>query len=158
MSMGYQGRPVVDFRPQGEHQWTQDAACAEDGVGPMFPHEADAQGIEYAKSICARCPVVGTCLETALENNERFGVWGGLTEAERYALRRKRAAQTARAARKTPSVPPRQPNQKHRKDIDGADTVQLDASAQKLLGPSQAVTSRAPVKPRDSVFSRPAIG
>lgn len=142
-------------------RWTTGAACAEDGVGPMFPHPQDAEGIQYAKSICATCPIKATCLETALENNERFGVWGGLTEDERYALRRKRSAQVARAARKTPSVPPRQPNQTHRKDIDGVDTVALDGTdtvalddaAQKQLGPV-----RAPVKPRGTVFSRPAIG
>lgn len=134
MSMGYQGRPVVDFRPTGEHQWTQQAACAEDGVGPMFPHEQDADGLAYAKSICARCPVVADCLASAMENNERFGVWGGLSEAERYAMRRKELARNARAARKTPSVPPRQPNQKHRKDIDGpAVDVQLDDVASVLL-------------------------
>lgn len=111
------------FTLPAPEQWTDGAACAEDlgdgAVAPMFPHPTDVKGIEYAKSICARCPIVGECLENALDNRERFGIWGGLDENERNALLRKRAARKARAARVTPSVPPRQPHQTHRKDIDG---------------------------------------
>jgi WhiB family redox-sensing transcriptional regulator len=41
-----------------------------------------------AKSVCARCPVRSECLMDALEGDERFGIWGGLTERERRSLRR----------------------------------------------------------------------
>jgi WhiB family redox-sensing transcriptional regulator len=40
-----------------------------------------------AKSICAVCPVVDECLKTALENDDDFGIWGGLTPNERYAVK-----------------------------------------------------------------------
>jgi WhiB family redox-sensing transcriptional regulator len=38
---------------------------------------------QAAKKICERCPVLAECRSYALEREERFGVWGGLTEAER---------------------------------------------------------------------------
>ena len=51
--------------------------------------------IEEAKSVCRRCDVVDTCLKWALENGQDAGVWGGLSEDERRALKRR----TARARR-----------------------------------------------------------
>jgi WhiB family redox-sensing transcriptional regulator len=40
-----------------------------------------------AKAVCAQCPVRQECLEYAVRNNELFGVWGGLTAAERLGVR-----------------------------------------------------------------------
>jgi WhiB family redox-sensing transcriptional regulator len=101
VNTSYQGPQIIDFRPSGEQAWAQQAACAEDGVGPMFPHEQDQQGIEYAKSICGRCPVRQDCLSEALDRGERFGVWGGLTSDERQTVRRReqRKTQPSRAAK-----------------------------------------------------------
>lgn len=42
-----------------------------------------------AKAICAQCRVRGICLETALRNKERYGIWGGLTPRERARVRRR---------------------------------------------------------------------
>lgn len=39
-----------------------------------------------AKAVCAGCPVRGECLDAALANDERYGVWGGLTDGERAVL------------------------------------------------------------------------
>lgn len=39
-----------------------------------------------AKKICAGCPVLAECREHALVNSELYGVWGGMTEAERHRL------------------------------------------------------------------------
>lgn len=39
-----------------------------------------------AKKVCAECPVVARCLQHALESNEPFGIWGGMTSTERYRL------------------------------------------------------------------------
>jgi WhiB family redox-sensing transcriptional regulator len=36
-----------------------------------------------AKAVCARCPVIGQCLQWALANREPYGVWGGQTPEER---------------------------------------------------------------------------
>ncbi len=43
---------------------------------------------QEAKRICGMCPIRTACLEYALDNDERFGVWGGLSEKERLEIRR----------------------------------------------------------------------
>ena len=45
--------------------------------------------------MCARCPVRTECLEYALGNQEKFGIWGGLSERERRQLRRQRRLEEA---------------------------------------------------------------
>jgi WhiB family redox-sensing transcriptional regulator len=40
-----------------------------------------------AKQVCASCGVQAACLEQALDNGERYGIWGGLTDLERKHLR-----------------------------------------------------------------------
>ncbi|MEJ3654020.1 WhiB family transcriptional regulator [Actinomycetes bacterium KLBMP 9759] len=42
---------------------------------------------QRAKSVCSRCPVIEPCRRHALAVEEPFGVWGGLTVAERVELR-----------------------------------------------------------------------
>jgi WhiB family transcriptional regulator, redox-sensing transcriptional regulator len=56
--------------------------------GPnRFEPKADRLAREArAKALCAECPVLRTCREHALANDELFGVWGGLSEADRRAL------------------------------------------------------------------------
>ncbi|RAE30272.1 WhiB family transcriptional regulator, partial [Burkholderia multivorans] len=51
---------------------------------------------EEAKTVCRRCEVAETCLQWALESGQDAGVWGGLSEDERRALKR-RAARARRA-------------------------------------------------------------
>jgi hypothetical protein len=51
----------------------------------FFPHAKSAG--EEAKRICGHCPIRLECLEHALAFPEEYGVWGGLTEGERFALR-----------------------------------------------------------------------
>lgn len=41
------------------------------------------QRVSQARAICEECPVRMECLEYAVDNNERFGIWGGLTQRER---------------------------------------------------------------------------
>ncbi|MPZ67821.1 MAG: hypothetical protein GEU83_20825 [Pseudonocardiaceae bacterium] len=43
-----------------------------------------------AKRVCHTCPIRRACLEYALNHDERFGIWGGMSERERRALRRRR--------------------------------------------------------------------
>jgi WhiB family redox-sensing transcriptional regulator len=47
--------------------------------------------IEQAKAVCRRCPVVQSCLDWALRSGQDSGVWGGLSEDERRALKRRQA-------------------------------------------------------------------
>jgi WhiB family redox-sensing transcriptional regulator len=58
-------------------------------VGATGPAEAQ---INTAKQLCARCPVKIDCLEFALQTNQEYGVWGGMSEEERRMLRRSRRA------------------------------------------------------------------
>jgi WhiB family redox-sensing transcriptional regulator len=44
-----------------------------------------------AKAICQRCPVIEPCLEFAMDTNQKYGIWGGLTDMERASLKRRRA-------------------------------------------------------------------
>lgn len=51
-------------------------------IGESVKQTAVGEG--KAKRFCAGCPVRTECLRHALQYRERFGVWGGLTEYERY--------------------------------------------------------------------------
>jgi WhiB family redox-sensing transcriptional regulator len=81
------------LRTLGDHSWHDHAACRSTGQRPvdpeMFfpkPHEVDR--IRAAKVLCAQCPVRSVCLEAALEDGDREGIRGGLTEEERDSLHR----------------------------------------------------------------------
>jgi WhiB family redox-sensing transcriptional regulator len=66
--------------------WTERARCTEIGGDMFFPEHGESPA--RAKRVCARCDVRPQCLEYALSNNERFGVWGGTSEYERRQMRR----------------------------------------------------------------------
>ena len=80
-----------------ERNWQSKANCM--GVDPdLFFPERGASTRE-AKEVCRGCVVREDCLEYALANGEKFGIWGGLSERERRRLRRARAmARRATAA------------------------------------------------------------
>ncbi|MEV7418551.1 WhiB family transcriptional regulator [Streptomyces sp. NPDC089919] len=81
--------------------WHADAVCRRDEAGLFFapskePTAARLSREEAAKRVCARCPVMVACREHALLQPEPYGVWGGLTAAERrvvLARRRRRAGE-----------------------------------------------------------------
>jgi WhiB family redox-sensing transcriptional regulator len=74
-----------------ERSWQSRANCM--GVDPdLFFPERGASTRE-AKEVCRGCVVREDCLEYALANGEKFGIWGGLSERERRRLRRQRAMQ-----------------------------------------------------------------
>ncbi len=68
--------------------WRRQAACR--GVDPEVFYPVNDDDAEEAKEVCAGCPVRQPCLEWALQDRERFGVWGGLTERERRRMLRQR--------------------------------------------------------------------
>ncbi|HLN06841.1 MAG TPA: WhiB family transcriptional regulator [Acidimicrobiales bacterium] len=68
--------------------WRQRAACR--GVDPGIFYPVSDDDSEAAKGICATCTVRTSCLEYALAEREREGVWGGLTERERRRIIRQR--------------------------------------------------------------------
>ena len=69
----------------GDESWRLDALCAETDPEAFFPEKGGST--REAKRVCVGCAVRTECLEYALSNDERFGIWGGLSERERRRLR-----------------------------------------------------------------------
>ncbi len=69
--------------------WQDFANCSGADQDLFFPERGAST--RKAKSICAACTVKVECLEFAITQGERFGIWGGLSERERRKIRRQRA-------------------------------------------------------------------
>ena len=67
--------------------WQDKALCAQTDPEAFFPEKGGST--REAKRICVSCEVKQECLEYALMQDERFGIWGGLSERERRRLKRK---------------------------------------------------------------------
>ena len=78
-------RPTVD--DGNPLAWQSDALCAQTDPEAFFPEKGGST--RDAKKICTGCEVRSECLEYALSNDERFGIWGGLSERERRKLRKR---------------------------------------------------------------------
>lgn len=75
--------------------WRTRAVCATSDPELFFPvgkietNDAAYRQTQLAKAVCARCVVSEICLQYALETNEYFGIWGGMTEEERRVMKRR---------------------------------------------------------------------
>lgn len=69
----------------GPLAWQEQALCAQTDPEAFFPEKGGST--REAKAICQSCEVRAECLEYALLNDERFGIWGGLSERERRRYR-----------------------------------------------------------------------
>jgi len=67
-------------------EWQEQALCAQTDPEAFFPEKGGST--REAKRICTGCEVRVECLEYALAHDERFGIWGGLSERERRRLKR----------------------------------------------------------------------
>ncbi|MGO1480104.1 MAG: WhiB family transcriptional regulator [Brachybacterium sp.] len=72
---------------EAELTWQERALCAQTDPEAFFPEKGGST--REAKKVCVSCDVRAECLEYALENDERFGIWGGLSERERRKLKRR---------------------------------------------------------------------
>jgi len=83
------GQPLApgNIDDDGELSWQADALCAQTDPEAFFPEKGGST--RDAKKVCGSCIVKSECLEYALENDERFGIWGGLSERERRRLRKR---------------------------------------------------------------------
>ena len=70
-----------------ESNWQERSLCSQTDPEAFFPEKGGST--REAKKICVGCEVRSECLEYALANDERFGIWGGLSERERRRLRRR---------------------------------------------------------------------
>ena len=75
-----------DLFGAAEQEWQEQALCAQTDPEAFFPEKGGST--REAKRICQACAVRDECLEYALLNDERFGIWGGLSERERRRLKR----------------------------------------------------------------------
>ena len=66
--------------------WQDKALCAQTDPEAFFPEKGGST--REAKKVCLGCDVRSECLEYALANDERFGIWGGLSERERRRLKK----------------------------------------------------------------------
>jgi WhiB family redox-sensing transcriptional regulator len=78
------GSALLDNLPR----WSERALCKETDPETFYPEKGGST--REAKRICGRCEVKAECLEYALKHDERYGIWGGLSDRERRRLKRKR--------------------------------------------------------------------
>jgi WhiB family transcriptional regulator, redox-sensing transcriptional regulator len=82
----------VDFQSLlhggGGRSWQSRANCM--GVDPELFFPERGSSTREAKEVCRGCVVREDCLEYALANGEKFGIWGGMSERERRRVRRMR--------------------------------------------------------------------
>jgi WhiB family redox-sensing transcriptional regulator len=87
----------VDIDGQTETlTWQEYANCL--GVDPDLFFPERGASTKEAKEVCRGCVVRDECLEYALSNGEKFGIWGGMSERERRRIRRARAIARRAAA------------------------------------------------------------
>ena len=80
------GHPPKAWALRDAGDWVDRAACA--GTDHRLFFGLTDRLVTEARAVCAGCPVQAECLSYAMDNEEQFGVWGGLTVRERRALRR----------------------------------------------------------------------
>lgn len=72
---------------EGALGWQERSLCAQTDPEAFFPEKGGST--REAKKVCVGCEVRAECLEYALANDERFGIWGGLSERERRKLKKR---------------------------------------------------------------------
>ena len=78
--------PLVPVPVDPAGDWKDAALCAETDPEAFFPEKGGST--REAKKVCTSCEVRVECLDFALANDERFGIWGGLSERERRRLKK----------------------------------------------------------------------
>lgn len=84
-------------------EWLHRAACRDEDGELWFPVGVSGPAVlqaAEAKAVCRRCPALSACLAYALDNNVEFGIYGGMSEDERNALKRRNARTRQRATAK----------------------------------------------------------
>ena len=78
------------MNPITPEPWMDAAVCAQTDPDEVFPDKGGSTA--RAKRVCLSCEVSAQCLQYALTNRERWGIWGGKSERERYKLANEVAA------------------------------------------------------------------
>lgn len=88
---------MVNYAPDTTSRatdWRDDALCREEDPDLFFPIGNTGDAIlqaDQAKAVCRRCPVMETCGSWALRTGQDAGVWGGMSEDERRAIKRRKS-------------------------------------------------------------------
>ena len=82
---------IVERR--GDTTWMDIAACRTVDADVFFPDPHPGPGVDRssyseARAVCDRCPVTAECLDYALRNHEKYGMWGGTTPKQRRTMKR----------------------------------------------------------------------
>jgi WhiB family redox-sensing transcriptional regulator len=77
---------LKDNQNDNHVNWYIDALCAQTDPEFFFPEKGAST--REAKLICDACAVKDDCLDFAIIHDERYGIWGGLSERERRKMRR----------------------------------------------------------------------
>jgi WhiB family redox-sensing transcriptional regulator len=87
---------LIEALAVDELLWQDYANCRGADADLFFPERGAST--RRAKSICQACEVRTDCLEYAIVNGEKFGIWGGMSERERRRVRRERMITARRAS------------------------------------------------------------
>jgi WhiB family redox-sensing transcriptional regulator len=91
--------PTTTQTGSAQDDWRMRAACRTEDPELFFPIGNTGPAllqIEEARSVCRRCPALEDCMTWALTTGQDHGVWGGMSEDERRALKRRAARNRAR--------------------------------------------------------------
>ncbi|MFK7918693.1 MAG: WhiB family transcriptional regulator [Ilumatobacter sp.] len=88
--------------PDSDSAWMADGNCRLHPPATFFP--SDGVGVDKARKICRDCPVMGRCLEYALEERIDHGVWGGCSERERRRILKSRRQEASQEATRVAAV------------------------------------------------------
>ncbi|WLD46779.1 WhiB family transcriptional regulator [Candidatus Nanosynbacter lyticus] len=69
--------------------WRNKANCRDSDPDMFFPESKDRRYAEEALKVCRGCKVKEDCLDHAIENDEKYGIWGGMTPEARKKLSRR---------------------------------------------------------------------
>jgi WhiB family redox-sensing transcriptional regulator len=127
----------IDARPE---EWKDSALCAQADPDEWFPERTSPTA---AIATCRRCPVATECLESALRDDERYGIWGGLLPHQREEIRKERGVkrgvteaelvrQRKQADRLLPQYEARIANQGHARDLAAMLEISIDALAKRM--------------------------
>lgn len=127
--------------PIAQQGWQAAAACGSADPDLFFPSSASGktpERVRHAKAICARCRVRRQCLAFALRTGQAYGIWGGLTERERYQAAKacRKGAHPGAAGRERPT------QQERPREPAGTVNVRAVARTSRPAGPSAA-----PIRP-----------
>lgn len=91
-----QGIFDLGYGTGGDLSWMEDALCAQTDPDIFYPEKGGST--TPATSVCANCTVRSECLDYAVTNDIRHGIWGGTSDNDRKRMSRERKAARARGA------------------------------------------------------------